>query len=536
MIVRLRSWFERAQRVPGLAGSVVVAGFAVCAGATIVLLSLLSPTLLRADGNPAPAGQGTCAPVSVPAVHRAEAYVTAPQHATPENAALYEFETWKPVLGLIRREHPGLCEWSGSYGLGSYGLPLPETSDASEFHLAVMEASEPLRTALEDAGRSSISFSVRTAPNGHTVVTPAAESPTTTIHRDFGTNSAGHVVLVDGAEPEPARREAEKIPGRGTAPSSDPEALERALRERMPDAVGATEQELAALEQRLGMPLPPELRTVLKVTRATYGDYGPYGEDDRYGRDAEALGGIEQFGLDEIERASETDVRKGLPFDVLARAAVVTRPDSAVQGLVDSSQWIVIGDYGGSGDWVAVDMAPGPAGHVGQLVVLSHEADIGAWLLADSITDLVLDGANHWPSCHPGEEPPAVAMVDSARGMTVEAAATEDLEVLHIGLWESGPSDLSPVVGLPRLRTVTAEPGEIADPLVLGRLDHLEYLEVGLDEWQALIAAQAVPESLLAAGVSGYDLDQADVDAVYDTLIRMWGGEGLRTVTIEGDL
>lgn len=456
--------------------------------------------------------------------------------AAPEDAALYEFETWAPLLQLIRTEHPELCEWSGAYEPGSYSLPLPTTPGDPEFHLALAKASEPLSSALKKAGKSSITFSVRIDPDGHTVVTPAAESRTTKVYRDFGSNGAGYVVLVDGAEPEPVRHRPKAFPGRGPAPSADPQLLAQVLRDRMPDAVGATEHELTALEKRLGMPLPPELRAVLTVTRAKYGDYGPYGEDDRYGRDTKALGGIEQFDLDQIERASEADVRKGLPFDFLAQEAAVTRPDAAVQGLVDSSEWIVIGDYGGTGDWVAVDMAPGPAGHVGQLVVLSHESDIGAWLLADSITDLVLNGGHAWPDGNPGEEPPAVSMVNSAEGMTVEAAATQDLEVLQIGHWDAAPSDLSPLVGLPRLRTVTAEPGTIVDPLVIGQLGHLEYLEIGLDEWQTLIAADTVPTSLLAAGISGYDLDQAEVDAVYDELIRRWGGAGLHTVTIEGDL
>ncbi|GAA4704216.1 Cell wall assembly regulator SMI1 [Promicromonospora umidemergens] len=525
MIVLLRDWLER---IPGLKGTAIVVGLAVGVVATVGVLDLLAP----APDGASPDG---CVQASTSVDRRGETSVSEPSHVPGEDT-LYRFETWQPLLELVRSERPELCEWSGSYSPGAYSVPLSLPPDDGTLFLALTEATEPLRAALEEAGKGSITFSVRIDADGRTVVTPAAESPTATVIRDFGVNSAGHVVLVDGAEPEPVRRGPEAFEGRGPAPSSDPEALERTLRERMPDAVGATEQELAALEERLGTPLPPELRALLRVTRAEYGDYGDYGEDDRYERDAEALGGIQQFDLDEIERASEADVRKGLPFDFLARTAVVTRPDSAVQGLVDSSEWIVIGDYGGTGDWVAVDLAPGPAGHVGQLVVLSHESDIGAWLLAESLTDLVRDGGNPWPSGEPGEEPPAVVMVDSGAGRSVRAAATDELEVLSVGSWDETPSDLSPLVGLPRLRTVTAEPGTIADPLVLGRLDHLEYLEIGLEDWRALIAADAVPESLLAAGISGYDLDQAEIDSVYDALIRQWGGDSLRTVTIEGEL
>ncbi|MEV3938109.1 SMI1/KNR4 family protein [Glycomyces sp. NPDC049804] len=321
------------------------------------------------------------------------------------------------------------------------------------------------------------------------------------------------LVLVAGAVPEPARREPRTYPGRGLAPSADPERLERVLRERMPNAVGAGEDELAAVEARLGVPLPAELRAVLRVTRAEWSEQ----------RDIEALGGVELFGLDGIERASEADVRKGIPFPFLAAKAAVTGPDAAVQGLVDPPCWIVVGDHGGgSGDWVAVDLMPGPAGHVGQLVVVSHEEEIGAQLLAESFTALVLDGGIEDYEDNPGEAPPYAVMVDSKQGHCVAAVATAELEVLRIGVWDAEPSDLTPLVGLPRLRTLIAHPGKIADPGVIGCLKGLEYLEIGPDEWEALLAADAVPRSLLAAGVSGYGHDPARVGAIYRALTRIW--------------
>jgi hypothetical protein len=59
-------------------------------------------------------------------------------------------------------------------------------------------------------------------------------------------------------------------------------------------------------------------------------------------------------------------------------------------------------------------------------------------------------------------------------------------------------------------------------------LTRLEYLEIGLAEWRALLDAGTVPRSLLAAGISGYSLDPAEADEVYNALIRLWGGAGLR--------
>ncbi|MFI2366731.1 SMI1/KNR4 family protein [Promicromonospora sp. NPDC019610] len=401
-----------------------------------------------------------------------------------------------------------------------------------------MEAARPLNDVMTEVGRSDVSFSVRLRSDDHVVVTLAAESSSATIHRNFAVNTAGHVVLSGDARPEPVRRVPEEYAERRPAASADPVRLERVLRERMPNAVGASEQDLAALEARLGEALPPELRAVLRVTGTARGDGGLFDEDeDHWMRDVHALGGIDLFELDGIEWAAQADLRKGMPFDVMARRAVVTRPDAALQGLVDSSRWLIIGDHGGgSGNWVAIDLAPGPAGNVGQLVVLDHESVIGARLLAESFTSLILDGGIAQPGTNPGEEPPAVVMINSSENMTIEAAATSDLEVLQIGYWDNEPTDLTPLLGLPRLRTLTAQPGKIADPLVIRELGQLEYLEIGLAEWQALLAADAVPDSLLAAGISGYSLDQGQVEDVYNRLIQSRGGTAFTTVTIEGRL
>ena len=453
---------------------------------------------------------------------------------TTEPDALFEFGHWEPLLRVVCEAHPELSEWSATVGPGAMGgLPDP-VGDPSEYYLRIMEAARPLNDAVTEASRSDVSFSVRIGPGEHVLVTLAAESASAAIHRNFGVNTAGHVVLTDDARPEPVRRTPQDYPELRPAASADPARLERVLRERIPDAVGASERDLAALEERLGEPLPPELRAVLHAM--SDGDLSDE-DEDRWERGVRALGGIDLFELDGIEWASQADLRKGTPFDVMARSAVVTRPDAAVQGLVDSPRWLIIGDHGGgSGDWVAIDLAPGPAGHVGQLVVLDHESNIGAWLLAESFTDLVLDAPASPPRKNPGHEPPAVVMINSAENTTIEAAATSDLEVLQIGHWDSEPTDLTPLLGLPRLRTLTAEPGKIADPLVIGGLDRLEYLEIGLTEWQTLLAADAIPDSLLAVGISGYSLDRVQVDDVYDRLIRSRGGRAITAVTIEGRL
>ncbi|WP_432082996.1 SMI1/KNR4 family protein [Streptomyces sp. WAC 04229] len=77
--------------------------------------------------------------------------------------------------------------------------------------------------------------------------------------------------------------------------------------------------------------------------------------------------------------------------------AVATAPNAAVQDLVGSPGWIVFGDSGG-GDRVAVDLTPGQRGHVGQIIMLDHERNIGAELRAGSLTDMVVNRRNDWYS------------------------------------------------------------------------------------------------------------------------------------------
>lgn len=445
-----------------------------------------------------------------------------------ESHELTDFATWRTLIQLVNTWEPRLSDWKASVGRGVIGGFVMTPDDG---YLDLMRACEPVQQALRKADRGSVDFAVRIAYDGRVSITLAAESTTHQVVRVPGINSAGTLLLVPDCDPAPARQKPAFFPDVRTAPSADPELLEDVLRERMPGAIGASADELADLEERIGRPLPDELRAVLTVTKADYGTDWALENTE-----TEALGGICLFGLDGIESASTADVRKGLPFDILAGVAAVTTLDSAVQGLIDPPDWLVIGDHGGgSGDWVAVDLAPGPAGHIGQLVIISHEAEIGAELLAESFTDLVVHGNTKDATDDACTEPPAVVSLVAGSEMTIEAAATTALQVLTIG-GSDRATDLTPLVGLPGLRTLRAAPGTIAAPHVIGELDHLEYLEIGLAEWETLLEADAVPSSLLAASVYGYGLPRADVDHVYDELIRRWGGNPLTTQTIEGML
>lgn len=186
-------------------------------------------------------------------------------------------------------------------------------------------------------------------------------------------------------------------------------------------------------------------------------------------------------------------------WHLLAREAVITPPGAAVQQLAGSPGWIVFGDDHGNSRY-AIDMTPGPQGHLGQAIALPIDEDTGARLQAHSLTDFV-QGKFAEDAPRRGEAP-VIASVCQGGQQGIEAIAHPDLEVLVIQRGperEGGQFGLSPLAGLPNLRTLCADPGTLANPLEIAELTTLEYLELGPQGWRALLDAKAVPGSLLAA-------------------------------------
>lgn len=418
--------------------------------------------------------------------------------------ALHDFTTWRPLLRLLYAAHAETLTTSGGHvagqiSPGAWSVPLPyrppqpgrasQVSDSQEEFDAVGQIVE----ALKDNGDDGVSFVVETssAPSGirlHLIRLGSSAEP------GVATAHPGTLLLADGALPEPVRRLPEPVPDTGPAPSADVELLQRTLRERLPRAVGASDDEIAAVEARLGVPLPAELGALYQVVRGQYEDW------DDYQQSYDTVG-CELFPLGEVYVADAAS--RHVLWEFGAMEAVETGPEDAVQGLVGSPGWIVFGDNGG-GDRIAVDLTPGPDGHVGQVIIISHEENTGAGLVADSLTDMVVHRHFHGRPVRRTERPPLVAHVNHASVPSIEAAAHPGLEVLSLGVWEKEPLSLAPIFGLPRLRTLSAYPGTLADPREIARLTHLEYLELPPAEWRVLLDAGAVPPGLLAAGIDAH--------------------------------
>ncbi|RMI44489.1 SMI1/KNR4 family protein [Actinomadura harenae] len=446
--------------------------------------------------------------------------------------ALEDFATWEPLLRLVRDGLDGPSgRASGFVGQGSWSVPVPRpapvpgraslVSDMQE----EWDAVELVRDALGDA--EEVSFVVDFEEDGRTVLRlidprPAAE-------KAIGNAGPGALVLIKGAVPEPWRRLPEPAPDASPAPTADAALLERTLRERLPDAIGATGEEIAAAEARLGVPLPEELRALYRVTRGRFDDLnGDYEAMTAYAIAVRS----ELLPLDELYIADPES--RPAPWRFAAGAAVVTRPDDAVQGVVGSPGWIAFADNGG-GDRYAIDLTPGPKGRLGQVILLSHEEYIGAEHIADSLTDMVVhDRRSAWVPSR--ERPRAVAHVNRVSLPSVEAAAHPDLEVLHLGVWEDEPLGLAPVFGCPRLRTLTAYPGTLADPLEITRLEHLEYLALPAADWRVLLDADAVPRTLLAAGFESYEDDPLVLASLANELLALFERPLITETVLEGVL
>lgn len=455
-------------------------------------------------------------------------------------SSIHDFATWEPLLGLLcaanaeRLTAPGGHVAGRIDRRGGWSLPFRQRFPPPGRALLVsdmqdeFDAVQRVQDALADGGLDSITFVAEISPSGRAVLYllslgPAAEP-------GIGSAYPESLILVEGSVPEPWRRLPEPARGARQARSVDLALLERTLRQRLPGAIGATEVEIAATEARLGVALPDELKVLYRVTRARREDWG----DDHAAAERlyEAVGCV-VFPLDELYIAAAS--ARPCPWRFAAMEAIVTPPGAAVQGLVGSPGWIAFGHR--DGDRFAVDLTPGPRGHTGQIIMLNREDNIGAELLYDSLTDLVTRKHKKRRRVRREPEPPVVARVNRAALKSIQAAAHPGLEVLSIGVWEGEPLSLAPVTGLPRLRTLTALPGTLADPLEIAGLTGLEFLELGPQEWRVLLDAGAVPRSLSAAAIEVHGLRHPlPIMALASELLALWDRPPITQTTLEGHL
>jgi cell wall assembly regulator SMI1 len=443
-------------------------------------------------------------------------------------ARIDDFATWEPLLRPLWVGNVGNPAFlagpvSGQISVdGGTGWTLPTGSS-----VPAEDAGESVRSALADAGLDGISFTARFFPDGRVVLDRFSLGAAVEASAGGG---LGSIILVEGSVPEPWRRLPDPVPRRAPAPSVDLALLERKLREGLPDAVGCTEAEIVAAEARLGVVLPDELKVFYRVTRMQMVDIGDGYLD--YADPVMDVLGFEPFPLDGLSPSTAAD--RPFEWESGAQETAATPPGAAVQALAGSPGWIVFADNGG-GDKVAVDLTPGPGGHTGQVILIPHDMSTGAELIADSLTSLVREPEWETEPARGGHEPPVVARVGKGDLRSPQAAAHPGLEVLLIGEPEDEPQSLAAVIGLPRLRTLIALPGTLADPLEIAGLTGLEFLKLGPEEWQVLLDAGTVPRSLSAAAIDAYGITSQAV-GIANELLALWNRPTAVQAVLEGHL
>lgn len=340
------------------------------------------------------------------------------------------------------------------------------------------------------------------------------------------------VVLVPGAVPAPFRVQPATL-ARPTA-TNDLEVIRQAIAAGVEDATPADEAAVVAAEQALGVAFPPELRALW--AGAGSGDYlpGEVGRDeDDIDEDAVA------FDIVSPEQVARevTPWREGgreITWEYDATVVLDPSPGDKVQQVMHSHGWVPFaGDWGGNP--YALDLTPGPAGLVGQVIQADHERDDEPpRLVSDSLTDFVQ--GRFVDEERAGSDVVRKASLGSSSAPTVDQLATaHDLEVLAVSA-ASGPLDLTPVLSLPRLRSVTAQTGSLADPAQLRALPALEYLQLGADDWNRLLDSGPLPRTLLAAGLPADEVDTAAGDGVQARLREAAGLAPVERIELAGTL
>lgn len=354
--------------------------------------------------------------------------------------SLREWETWQPVvdaLGACTPPGRSVSEFVGTISSGAFGGSYLADGDTNAWHdhaRALAAHDESPHDALDEA---MIAIAAVAGPEGLPVIIRAGATPgpddlveivelPSNVAAGLGT-PVEDLVLVDGARPAPYSLTPEPSAA-APAATADPEMVARVVRERLPNAQGVSEAALAQAEDRLGVPLPEEVRALYR--NAGSGDLILRDEDeDEYDEDDESFYGFEIVPLDD-ERATYLPDQRFQSWRLDATTLVPRDPSDRVQAVIGTPLWFPIGhDWGGN--YYAVDLTPGPSGHRGQIVFLDHESSAGAELVADSLAELLAGRQAPWED---DDDPdPRIAGLDQRDGVNPAVLVTPETEIINIG-------------------------------------------------------------------------------------------------------
>lgn len=348
---------------------------------------------------------------------------------------------------------------------------------------------------------------------------------------------AGHpiaTVLLSDALPPPFRDTPTSPDAQLPVGPSDPDLVRRLIAAGAPAAQPASPAELAALESRSG-PLPAELRALYETVGV-----GPVEPGDGTG---EAFFGMDVIGLgDDAQRTMFDAPHRNPGWQFATLMMVEPDPTGRVRlfGGTGPRTWVPFADDGG-GNQYCVDLAPGPRGHHGQVVLVHHEDTVGAAWVAPSISGFLTGTAVAAPT--PQESPLRLMRVPTPATQTGRLAArfrrrtpfdgvTDALEV--VTLPTGAGLDLAPLTGCSRLWSLSAPPGSVRDVGDLHRLPRLEHLTLAPADWRRLLDGPGLLPGVVAAGIAGHDHTDAEALNLADAILRFAGRATLERFAVAG--
>lgn len=290
-------------------------------------------------------------------------------------------------------------------------------------------------------------------------------------------------------------------------------------------------QALAAVEARLGVALPEEVRALFAVAGSGSLPVRQLDEARRLAAAGEEPDdGPETFWESLLppdqDGSYPTAAARSSSWQFGALEVLPADPQRRLFASAHSEAWFPIAGEGG--EYMVVDLAPGPGGNVGQLLWVPRFPNAGAVWVAPSLAHALRHG--YADLSVPDPAPGALLNIDGTRGWGAAQVAPH-VEVVRIN---AAAVDLTPLRDKPRLRTVVlAEMGDArAAADVFATLPALEYLEAPADAIRRLGALGRLPGTLQAVGLKiEPDASWEDTIALIDALRGLRGLPGAAVET-----
>jgi cell wall assembly regulator SMI1 len=315
------------------------------------------------------------------------------------SVSLTDWQTWEPFVDALRRSAPPGTEESefvGTVGRGAWQGTYLDDGDADVRRDHYRKLAREAARSGDRGPKADLDDALRALAE----LTPDAEQLVRVVAAGRPEDDAVELVALPPAvvsgpvapileivlEPGalPAQYLATIVPSSDAdvAPSADPDAVAHVIAERMPDAVGATPDEMAAAEASLpaGSHLPDEVRALYAT--AGSGNLKLPPEEGKFG-------GFEIVPLSgSFLREAFLPAARFSTWTADAGTFAPEDPAGRVQPVIGSPLWFPVGTDG-AGNVFAADLAPGANGHVGQIVLLDHEMRAGAVYRAESLAALL---------------------------------------------------------------------------------------------------------------------------------------------------